>query len=158
MMTRPRPYLVLLGAGILLTSVLLLASCSERETAPTVSDAQVVELVATAQAAHTRVRQILSDAVLRQLDYSSTGDYTFRFTDPEATQGINIFASSSVPPEQWRLVVSEVSPLLGHPSQGVNLQSLGISPVYAERLAEAHWQRGTLRSLSLSGDEQDLYW
>lgn len=153
-----------LVGSFLLIGVLVLAGCMQGGDAPTATtalsspDAEALALVATARDAQVRIGQMISDAVLRQVDYSPTREYTFRFTDSGATQGITIFASSGKPPEQWRLVREEPSPLLGHPSPGLNLQTLVIGPGSAEHLAKEHWQRGNLRSLSLSGERQDLYW
>ena len=153
-----------LVGSLLLIAVLGLAGCTRGGAAPTAPTAltspedEVLALAGMAADAQVRIDQLISDAVLRQVDYGPPMEYTFRFTDSGATQGITIFASSGKPPEQWRLVREEPSPLLGHPGPGVNLQALVVGPGSAERLAKEHWQRGNLRALSLSGGWPDLYW
>ncbi len=152
-----------LVAGFLLTGILVVAGCARGEDAPTATtapsspDPEALALVATARDADVRVGQVISGAVLRQVDYAP-GEYTFRFVNPEGTQGVTIFASSGTPREQWRLT-EESSPLLGaHPSPELNLNALATGPGSAEHLAREHWQRGDLRSLSLTGKGQDLHW
>ena len=153
-----------LVGGILLVGVVGLGGCAKGGDAPTATtalsspDAEVLALVATAKNAQDRVGQMISDAVLRQVDCSPSSECTFRFTDSGATQGITIFAYSSKPPEQWRLVREEPSPLIGYPSSGLDLQALVIGPGSAESQAAENWQTGSLRHLSLSGERRDLYW
>ena len=120
-------------------------------TTPTSPNSEVLTLVAMAEKARPQAAEMISEAVLRQVDYLPTGRYTFRFTDPAATQGSTVFASSTKPPEQWQ-TVTEVSQLLGRPSLGVDLQALVIGPRSAMDLAEKHWQRGGLRGLTLTGE------
>ena len=72
-------------------------------TAPTTltsPEDEVLTLTAMAADAQVRIDQLIADAVLRQVDYGSPMEYTFRFTDSGVTQGLTFFASSGKPSKQ----------------------------------------------------------
>lgn len=133
-----------------------IAGCGSVES-PTVPEADALEIVALADDARSLVREMVSESVLRQLNIS-TDSITFRFTDAAATKGINVFAGVGESPEQWRVVVVEVSPLLGHPTTGLDLAALMIGPESVLALARNHWPDGDLRANTLTGDGRDLVW
>lgn len=167
MQARARQMFSLLVSASMM-GALVLSGCTPKGDAPSASpglgrpDAGAAALTALAKDTQAHVGRILPKTVLRQVDLpmnvARTTDYTFRFTDPESTQAITIFASSNSRPGEWRVISEASSKLLGHTSPGMDLQALVVGPDSAEKLAQTHWGDGDLRMLSLVGRRYDLHW
>ena len=122
-------------------------------------DADVAALVTLSEEAARRAQEEAPDAVLRQVGVSpDVGRTIFRFTDPAATKEVSVTVPEpGAPPEAWKIHIG-VSPLIGHPSPGIDLPSLWIGPASVMRAATGHWPACGIRSIGLHGHGDNLVW
>ncbi len=147
--------LMTVGVGLLLVT----AACTGGSTAPT-QDSDALALASMSDQAAQLAREVLPDAVLRQVNVTSDGTFTFRFTDPEASQTTLMVKvpSPDVPTEQWQILDVGQTPLMGHPEPGLRVESLLVGPEAAQRAATSHWQDCRISDLGLGGSEENLVW
>jgi hypothetical protein len=142
----------------LLAAVFLIACGSGEPLAQNraVADADVREITALAEQARSLIDKSIPDSVLRQLDMSYE-DFTFRFSDSEAMNGVVVFATVGMKPEAWKVV--DESPARYRPStSGVALENLLVGTESIVALARDHWNEGELSGATLGGEGADLTW
>ena len=125
---------------------------------PHVRDADAIRLAELARAALVRARDVVSDAVLPQIDIEPNGGtHIFRFTDAASSRGFEIVArDTTAPPGEWEVVLSGLSPPLGQRRAGIDLDALAVGPEAVVRVSAQPWP-GCDLSLVLDGDDDPVW-
>ena len=148
---------------VVLVAMLLLAlsgvACDERERARE-RDPDAEALVELSDEAIARAREVVPDAVLRQVDLADPDSGpTFRLTDASSTRAVVLTAGSVSPSSgEFELAQPESSPLLGHPGIGFTLRFLEVGPAAVVGAAGKHWGDCRPRGLTLVGRDDALTW
>jgi hypothetical protein len=124
-------------------------------------DALDVETVRSMVAqAKDAIRPKVPSVVLAQLDINpATGAQTFRLADAAGFVGVDVTAPSpDTPVGDWGVLVTDKTPLLGHPNNDLDLQAVKVTPAEAGEAVVDHWPGCALRSITLAGDGDVLIW
>ncbi len=142
------------------TPVAVLEPTATSAPPPRARDADAVRLAELAQAAVVRAREVVSDAVLPQIYIDPNGGrHVFYFTDAASTRSFEIVArDTAAPPGEWEVILTGLSPLLGHPRAGIDADALAIGPETAIRVSAQPWPGCETTTLTLGGQGDHLTW
>ncbi len=120
----------------------------------------IAELGRLASMAMEVAGEHMVDPVLRQVDVGgSSGIQSFRFTNASATNAMTInFPDRTIGDPMPEVVNEELSPLLGHSSQGISVKALKIGPEEASAVVLGQWPHCKGPHLSLTGEGGNLTW
>lgn len=150
----------LFGPVFALLLVLLIAVGCTKSGGSGLEALDVETVRSMAAQAKDNIRTKVPSVVLAQIDINpATGAQTFRLTDAAGTVGVDVTAPSpNTPVGDWGVLVTDKTPLLGHPNNDLDLQAVTVSPAKAGESVLDHWPGCTLRGITLAGDGQVLIW
>ena len=137
-----------------------LGATSEAPTDLAAKGRDAVALATLARHAAQQARKVSPDAILRQVDLNGDGSqYTFRFADYTTGRDVDVFVpAAGAAAEEYRVVPLDLGYLAVRKVPEMELGALRVGPAAVGKAATDHWDGCDLRSLSISGQGQELFW